>query len=140
MSEASPHFLYVIGTFRSGELHAPVKVGISGNVGSRLKAIQTGSATPLGLFASFSLPSRRIALAAEQSFHAVLKQHRLTGEWFDMEPERAVRLVSIVIQVLLLKAFKGQPPHLIHEALDDTDVPDALRAIGVASPDLRNVL
>lgn len=140
MTEASPHFLYVIGTFRYGVLHAPVKVGISGNVASRLKAIQTGSATPLGLFASFTLPSRRIALNAEQAFHATLKDQRLSGEWFDMEPERAVRLVSITIQVLLLKAFKGQPAHLIHEALDDTGVPDALRAIGAASPDLRNVL
>lgn len=90
------HYVYVIGTLLDGRLTAPVKVGVTTDVTGRLAALQTGSAKPLGLLYALGLPSRLMALGLERSFHLAEAEHRLSGEWFDLEPLRAMKLLLLL--------------------------------------------
>ena len=57
-----------------------IKVGFSRNVERRLAAIQDGG--PLSLHIVDEFPGD---ITDEQSVHAILKEHRLRGEWFAAE-------------------------------------------------------
>jgi hypothetical protein len=68
--------VYVIQRGDSG----PIKVGISTNVKSRLKSLQTGNAEKLRLVRTFTMRD------VERVLHAVLERKaRLSGEWFPAE-------------------------------------------------------
>ncbi len=92
MREGPTCHVYLVG-FRSpdGRLSGPVKVGITTDVEKRLKSIQTGSPRRLFLGAYLSTPNREIALAMESCFHEIFDAHRMSGEWFDMEPAIALK-------------------------------------------------
>ena len=77
-------FLYCIGTE-----DGPVKVGITGNLGSRLAALQNGSATKLEIIWVYTTEDRNAALNMERAFHEVYAEHRLQGEWFQITAELA---------------------------------------------------
>lgn len=76
-----PTSVYVIG-MRNG----PCKVGISDNPGARLGALQTGCPFELVLFGHREFPSRAHARALEVAIHDFLAEHRVSGEWFDIDP------------------------------------------------------
>ena len=139
-AHASEHFLYIIAVSQEGRLRSPVKVGITANPRARLRTIQTGSAAPLDFVWVFALPTIDVARSIERAFHRALEHARLTGEWFDMDPERALRLLCVTIQIQCLRAFRDQDIDLFHEALEDTGVPKALASIGFRPCDLRGVL
>jgi hypothetical protein len=77
--------VYVIGA-KGGA----VKIGIARDVEDRRRTLQTGS--PHQLITAFSVPHAR-ALQVEQLAHQLLADRRLSGEWFNADPERAVAAV-----------------------------------------------
>ena len=60
----------------------PVKIGYAAIVENRIRHLQVSSPYPLILLASS--PGSTID---EKKIHAILKKHRLNGEWFEPHPE-----------------------------------------------------
>lgn len=76
----SKHHLYAIGDGES------IKLGISTNVGNRLKAMQTSHPKQLKIIWKFYVGRERgPAYKAEKKLHKLCKKHRLRGEWFSSE-------------------------------------------------------
>lgn len=59
-----------------------IKIGTAQDVSKRLKALQTGCAGRLELLHAF-----RGGVAIEKALHYLLREHRLSGEWFTDHPE-----------------------------------------------------
>lgn len=78
------HFIYVIG-----RPEGPVKVGITSSPQARLSTIQTGCHFHIDILYLRECRDRNHALEHERNFHAVYAEHRLSGEWFDMESDLA---------------------------------------------------
>jgi hypothetical protein len=94
-------FVYIISHASLGGLAAPVKVGITKSLGSRLASLQTGNSRQIEVAFHFVLASRQDAVFAEAEFHREMAQFRLRGEWFDMEPLYALEvLTGIVFDIL----------------------------------------
>lgn len=75
-----------------------IKVGYSTNVQGRLRSLQCSSPTPLKVLATIDG-----TIQVEQRIHALLNDHRLSGEWFaDVPAVRAMieRLTSYGIGIL----------------------------------------
>ena len=68
-------FVYVIS---NGKLY---KIGIATNVRSRLSGLQTGSTTDLSVVRQFEVGN---AIALEAELHALMREKRVRGEWFDL--------------------------------------------------------
>lgn len=98
--KTSECYLYVIGVRDGDGFKAPCKVGISSSPRGRLASLNTGSPFPLGLVGALRLPARDIAEFCERGFHETQAASRLNGEWFDMEPGKALFLVTLLLQVL----------------------------------------
>jgi len=83
--------LYVIG--QPGT--SIVKIGVTRNVSSRLKSLQTGSPVPLAVLwwhpGSYDL---------EENLHAKFSEYRLAGEWFDFGVEEPDVLTELAVQRL----------------------------------------
>lgn len=75
---------------QAGGDKGPVKIGISGNVASRLSGIQSGNAEPCRILASFEHSN---AAAIERQLHVEFADLRLKGEWFTFD-ERITTLIS----------------------------------------------
>lgn len=90
--------VYVIGQPHS----AVVKIGVTGNVRSRLKAIQTGSPVPLKVL--WWHPANR---ELESQLHEEFRYCRLEGEWFDFGVEEPVDCVQMTVQTLRPQDFPG---------------------------------
>ncbi|WP_376960079.1 GIY-YIG nuclease family protein [Azospirillum sp. A26] len=75
--------VYVIGP-ESG----PLKIGISSDINKRLAALQTGSADKLSVHYSTDIPDGK-ARAVEAAAHAMLRERRKSGEWFDITLDEA---------------------------------------------------
>lgn len=59
------------------------KIGLSGNVNARLKALQTASPYPLTLIAQFAAAKPEYI---ESFLHSYFADKRRIGEWFDLSP------------------------------------------------------
>jgi hypothetical protein len=103
------HWVYVFARKGPSGLTAPVKVGISNNVKSRLATIQTACPYPIDLAYVFECPDRDIAREIEKSFHAVKKDYRTHGEWFDFEPIEAIHILCIAFRAALSHNIKDDP-------------------------------
>lgn len=88
--DACTYYVYVIAHVRDGEPVAPVKVGISNNVAARLATIQTSCPGDLRLMHAIGMPHLQIAKEMEGCFHQLQREHRLRGEWFDLDPWQAL--------------------------------------------------
>lgn len=78
-----PSFVYVI---QSGDGGA-VKIGSAGSPSKRLRSLQTGSPEGLALIGVIAC---RHCQFVEKRAHAILKEHWLRGEWFDLSPLEAI--------------------------------------------------
>lgn len=96
--------LYIIATEKNGKPSAPIKVGMSNNAEGRLRQLQTASPYKLILLHRFELPDREIAQSLESCFHGTQKEHRLSGEWFSLQPAYALELMCLHI-AFSLKTF-----------------------------------
>lgn len=86
------HLYLVAGVGRASEPLGPVKIGITGNVESRMASIQTGSPRQLKIVGCFWTPNREIARKFEVAFHNQYHDRRLSGEWFSVDPIEALEL------------------------------------------------
>jgi hypothetical protein len=93
--------IYVITVVRPTEIAGPVKVGISNNVSARLRGLQTACPYPLQLVHAFLAPDRTIAKSVESAFHHVLREHRTSGEWFDLHPCLATLYMCLNFEAML---------------------------------------
>jgi predicted GIY-YIG superfamily endonuclease len=85
-------FLYAIGTE-----DGPIKIGITGNLWSRLQTLQNGSPHKLELIFVFTLYDKATALTFEKWFCDAFEADRLKGEWFNITADEAFeRLDGIV--------------------------------------------
>lgn len=83
--------VYVIGSEHIGA----VKIGIAGDVLSRLSTLQTGFPRRLLLYGA-TYTSRRFAERIERECHRILTDFgmHLNGEWFDVDQNDACELVT----------------------------------------------
>jgi hypothetical protein len=82
--ERKTTFVYLIG-----RPEGPVKVGITTNLLSRLRSLQTGAPFPLELLYVATFQSADKARLIEADFCKVCSEQRLEGEWFDMDFSQA---------------------------------------------------
>ena len=75
-------FIYVIGTSEK------VKIGYTGDLETRLRALQCGNPDKLQVYHTALVPEDR-ALIMERKIHRELGHYRIRGEWFRMTPEFA---------------------------------------------------
>lgn len=108
--------LYVIG--QPGT--AIVKIGKTGNVESRLRAIQTGSPVPLAVL-WWHVGGDEL----ERPLHREFKEYRLHGEWFDFGVEEPNILVEMEVQRRRPAEFPPRPglgsdfgPYLLSDRYD----------------------
>lgn len=88
---------------RENEPLGPVKIGITSNVASRLAGVQTGQHRKLHALAVFGTPNREIARRLESSFHEQLGSKRMEGEWFEMDPIRALETLCEMLRYYFQK-------------------------------------
>lgn len=95
-------YLYVMCFMgRPNEPLGPVKIGISGNVQSRLASVQTGCHRRLEVLAAFSIPDRDSARRVEAEIHRLGSHWRLEGEWFDLDPIIALEVACGLFRMYL---------------------------------------
>lgn len=74
------HYLYAIS---NGE---QIKLGMSGNVENRLKALQTSNPSVLVLlWKYYAADDAKGAASAEKKLHKACQKHRIRGEWFSYD-------------------------------------------------------
>lgn len=78
-------WVYLIGS----ALSRPVKIGVAGNVQSRLDELRTGSPVPLHI-----MWKTRGDRDLEYSLHEYFAPYRIHGEWFDFDNEDPAALVA----------------------------------------------
>jgi hypothetical protein len=71
------------------EFKPPTKIGVSLDVQKRFGALQSSNPAKLTLFDAFITESMRIAEAVEREFKSQMKDKKIRGEWFDIQPEAA---------------------------------------------------
>jgi hypothetical protein len=101
MSDGQEHYVYLIARRDGVRLTAPVKVGITNNLGSRLSVIQTSCPFPISLVHSLRFPQRDMARHVESGFHQAQRPSRAYGEWFDMEPLNALSILCLMVRMVL---------------------------------------
>jgi hypothetical protein len=96
-------FVYVIAYVKGDELCGPVKIGITRSPGSRLATVQTGNPHKMAYAALLMLPNRALAERVESEAHAVVSytRGRMSGEWFEAEPDHAVTVVCQIVDNFL---------------------------------------
>lgn len=103
----SDSFVYAICKDDCGVLTAPVKVGITTNIKSRLKTLGTYCPFKIGICSAVKTPSHAIARELEDDFHQTFQHVHAHGEWFDMEPDEAAKqLDGLWRQYLFCKGYK----------------------------------
>ncbi len=85
-----PGHLYVITA------GGKVKVGISRDIDGRLAWLQSGNPAPITVALKLADKSIRRMRAIEREVHKRLADSRVAGEWFDVEPSRAIDVVNEV--------------------------------------------
>lgn len=80
--------LYVIATSPAG----PVKIGITRSLARRLSSLQIASPAQIHVYAAAFVERSRCRYA-ERGIHRMLDKKHLRGEWFDIDVERACRVV-----------------------------------------------
>lgn len=81
-------YIYVIGP-KVG----PQKIGITKDLKSRLKAIQTGNPDKLFIHHFEEVETKQVR-PLEKKIHLELSYKKLKGEWFDLTPEEAVDFLT----------------------------------------------
>lgn len=110
-------FVYVMARKNADGLSGPCKVGITSGLTDRLHQIRTASPFDVALASWFSLPTRAVAQEIEGAFHSVKKAHRLHGEWFDLEPNKATGMVLAGVSAFL-QTRTNVAPGMVDEILN----------------------
>jgi len=132
IEEDNTTWIYVFARVSTRGLTAPVNIGISQSVGSRLTSVQTSCPFKIDLAYVFECPTRDIAQFIESGFHETQAIHNEFGEWFSFEPIEAIHLLCIAFRSIL--SVKLTDPDLILKSLDCAGVLWAERKFGLATP------
>ncbi len=112
-------------TGREHEPLGPVKVGFTGNLLKREKAIQTTSPRRVVTLAEFRVPGRWIARTWESVLHRHFAPHRMDGEWFDLDPLVAINEACRVLRLhLQAQAPLAVDAELFADVLKHTNIPE----------------
>lgn len=84
-------YVYVIAP---ADANRPIKIGVARDVNRRLAALQTAWHEPLSIKHTTYFDHRTDALTAEKAVHAALEDHRMRGEWFEIEDHEAVKILA----------------------------------------------
>jgi hypothetical protein len=103
--------VYIIAHMVGRKPVAPVKVGISSSPEKRLATLQTANPKPLVLLCTFATPNREMAKVLESAFHEVRASDRLAGEWFNIHPMIAVKLMCDNVRGAF-RHFLGSDPEV----------------------------
>jgi Rha family phage regulatory protein len=87
-SNGKRNFVYIIGNKDNDYL----KIGVSNNVDKRLKQLQTGAWSKLELLYQSMVCSN--GFDVEANIHALFKDKKVLGEWFDIELNEAINLIE----------------------------------------------
>lgn len=89
-----------------------VKIGIAGDVASRLRELQTGNPFPLEILREYAAP-RGVIVAVEMRAHDYLRKFAHTGEWFHCDQatacaaiERALKSITGRLQPIIMPKRK----------------------------------
>ena len=135
MSEQRDHYVYVICRIENGVKTGPVKVGMASDPDQRIQGLQTACPFKIGRVFYFACPTKEIARELERSFHQVQKEHRLHGEWFNLDPMTAVYLMCLAYRAMVEATAD---PSLHESALDLAGVLWAEKKFGLAVPGVRH--
>lgn len=88
--------LYVVAILPDGEdgPASPIKIGISDDPITRLSALQMGSFFKLVVYQHWWLAGKLVAVNVERAFKDKYREFNIRGEWFDLEPNEAVKLAA----------------------------------------------
>jgi predicted GIY-YIG superfamily endonuclease len=89
MASNPASFVYVIAI---GD--GTAKIGISRDPTRRLRALQTGCPLKLRLCHTVAM-DEYTAMRTEYRAHQLLKSHAMSGEWFSVTPDFALRVVKL---------------------------------------------
>lgn len=92
----STAYVYVIGVTTN-----PVKVGLAGDPGARLRELQVGNSEELKLHHASRTPYE-IADELERQAHRELEPHHRRGEWFNVDAEYAIEVIERLRKPLLI--------------------------------------
>jgi len=82
------NFVYIIGNSDNSY----IKIGVSSDVENRIKQLQTGSWSELGLLYKSMACSNSFDI--ETRIHNKLKDKRIHGEWYDLSEKEAITLIE----------------------------------------------
>jgi hypothetical protein len=88
------HFAYVIAYLGDDGWRGPCKVGITRDPKRRLSSLQSGNPYPLSIYGVVRVERRECVAGLEAFVHERLKDRRLAGEWFAVEPATALIFAS----------------------------------------------
>lgn len=86
-------FVYLIAQVDGEGFKAPIKVGVAARPHGRVKDLSTACPFKIDVMETFAMSCRVTAMRAEQIFHKQLKNYRMNGEWFDVCPYVAFRIL-----------------------------------------------
>lgn len=95
-----------------------VKIGISSDVGRRIKQLQTSMPFELRLIGCKQFSSRIEALKNEAKLHKKLKNKQRQGEWFRLTPKTRSFIVQLVGDSTAI------PPPMSTESIAETQSPN----------------
>lgn len=93
-------YIYAIGNE-----DGPVKIGITYELGGRLRALRTSCPFPIEIIHAERMPSRSKARRMETVIHAVYREKRLCGEWFSIDADQAWEAIDTAVETA--RAFDG---------------------------------
>lgn len=96
-----PNFVYAVWAGKG-----PIKIGKASRVKSRLSHLQIGSHQRLAVLQEWERPNGDAGIV-EKIAHSLLADHRLSGEWFKVTPDRACEAVE---QAVLIAEAPPPPP------------------------------
>jgi predicted GIY-YIG superfamily endonuclease len=92
----------IIYVLKASERKSPIKIGVTAQLTARLSAHQSGSPLPLEIAEAIVCAELREAHRIERAAHAVLRIHRIWGEWFAIDAAMALRTIE---HVAIAKGF-----------------------------------
>lgn len=91
IKESGLYGIYVVAAQVKGVVCSPIKIGITDDPVARMGAMQCNNHLKLVIHQNWWLPDRDVAKRAEKNFKLHNEAHNIRGEWYDMDPDDAVK-------------------------------------------------
>ena len=126
-------YLYVIAHNPESEVfEKPIKVGITGSLEGRLRAIQNGNPRRIAYALTLAMP-REAAQYIERAFHTIQAEHRLSGEWFDIEPMLGMQLVCLYFDMAVHSMVGERHPEIADRIREESGLNAYMKSFAEAS-------